>query len=346
MGSNENMSASDETILFATNRTMGDATDCVVSHKNTQFPITKVAFDLHENAPSPGVHFCERLSVNEYSILGRSQFFARLRKHSSQQVLLYIHGFDNLPEDTIFARTVRMQQLCNQHDPRLVVVVPLIWPCDNDIGALKDYWDDQKAADASESGFARMLEFFLGWRDDQSDVHTSCYKRVNIIAHSMGNRVLRGALENTSRRTTVEGLFRNIFMVAADVTNECLERKESGHVIPLACRNVTVYHANDDLALRASKVVNLMNSVVSRRLGHTGPERIGKTPANVYAIDCDDFNNTLDHPKGHSYFLTGNRSAHENDYPVLHHMLYAMRTGRVDANPITRSKRLSIDYRT
>lgn len=40
----------------------------------------------------------------------------------------------------------------------------MIWPCDNDFGALKDYRDDQKAADASAFAFGRVFEMFMKWR--------------------------------------------------------------------------------------------------------------------------------------------------------------------------------------
>ena len=66
-------------------------------------------------------------------------------------------------------------------------------------------------------------------------------------------------------------IFKNTFMVAADVVNETLQKSEAGELICHASRNVIVYHASDDLALRASKAANLKNKVASRRLGHTGP---------------------------------------------------------------------------
>lgn len=68
-----------------------------------------------------------------------------------------------------------------------------------------------------------------------------------------------------------------------------------------------VYHASDDLALHASKASNLNNKIASRRLGHTGPEDIDKTPKNVYSVDCGDVNNSYDLPKGHSYFRSGKK---------------------------------------
>ena len=130
-------------------------------------------------------------------------------------------------------------------------------------------------------------------------------------------------------------------MVAADVVNETLVPGESGRYISAACRNVTVYFASDDWALRASKVTNLKSKIVSRRLGRTGPEDMSKVASNVYAVDCDDFNNTLDPPAGHSYFLT---DAAGHPSPVFPHLLRSLRTGRVHADPSTRTLILARSY--
>jgi len=53
---------------------------------------------------------------------------------------------------------------------------------------------------------------------------------------------------------------------------------------------------------RESKISYLKNKVASTRFGHTGPEEMKKVQANVYTIDCDNFNNKYDFPKGYSYF--------------------------------------------
>ena len=134
----------------------------------------------------------------------------------------------------------------------------------------------------------------------------SCMKRINVLAHSMGNRVLRETLANWAkydRNWKVPLIFRNTFLVAADIVNESLERGRTGEFISQASRNVSVYYASDDIALRASKVSNLKNKVTSRRLGHSGPENLGLLPRNIFFIDCDDVNTKYDLLKGHSYFL-------------------------------------------
>ena len=74
------------------------------------------------------------------------------------------------------------------------------------------------------------------------------------------------------------------------------QKGEKGELISHASRNVVVYFASDDLALRSSKVANLKNKIASRRLGHTGPENMTLTSANVYAVDCDDVNTAYDMP--------------------------------------------------
>ena len=328
-------------MLFVTNRRFQQGTSASLVHGATPTP-RRVDFDINDSEPSSSVHFCERTNDATYQEIFSAEFMQRLKASPANRLLLYIHAFNNLPADDIFPRAIVLQELCDGVRPKHIEVVPLIWPCDNDLGILKDYWDDQKAADASAIGFSRVLGKFLSWRDKQADVNDPCYKRINIIAHSMGNRVLRGTLESWARDYgPVQGLFRNIFMVAADVVNETLEKGNGGQFIPSACRNVTVYYASDDLALRSSKVSNLKNKIISRRLGHSGPEDMGKVPNNVYAIDCDDFNNTLDTPAGHTYFLCDDNG---NPSPVFNHMMRSMLTGRVDAKESTHTGILERNY--
>ncbi len=288
-------------------------------------------FDLENNASSNSVFFCERLKKNEYKEIGSIGFLTRLKKSKYRQILIYIHGFSNMPEDA-FAGAEEFSRLCSKQKKREVLVIPLIWPCDNDLGVVKDYWDDQKAADQSGLPFARVLEKFLAWRSSQehNPAEDPCLKRINVLAHSMGNRVLRETLTVWNKYDLPQGvplIFRNTFLVAADVVNETLHEGQKGEVICHASRNVVVYHASDDLALRASKISNLKNKIASRRLGHTGPEKMGETLPNVYSVDCDDVNNSYDRPKGHSYFRSGTKKGEPGN--VFKHIFSCLLSGRV-----------------
>lgn len=288
-------------------------------------------FDLGNNSSSRGFFCLERKRKNVHEEIGSQAMLSMLKASKYRQVLLYIHGFSNLPEDA-FARAEELQALCNRKKANEVLVVPIVWPCDNDLGIVKDYWDDQKAADQSAFAFARMLQKFMEWRSSAecNPADDPCLKRINMLAHSMGNRVLRQTLSNWFKYDQPHGLpllFRNTFLVAADILNESVHKGQDGELISHASRNVVVYYASDDLALRASKVSNLKNAEASRRLGHTGPEDMELTPKNVYAIDCDEVNTLYDRPKGHTYFGAGTKKGEPG--VVFDHIFQTMLSGRV-----------------
>jgi esterase/lipase superfamily enzyme len=211
-------------------------------------------FDLEENAPSNSVFFCTRLKKNTHREIGSEEFLNELKRSRYRQLLIYIHGFSNLPEE-VFSDVREFQTLCNKKKLNEVLVIPIIWPCDNDKGIVKDYWDDQKSGDMSAFSYARVLQKFLEWRSSEelNPEHDPCLKRMNMSAHSMGNRVLRETLATWSRYDLADGvplISRNTFLIAADIVNESLELGQRGEHICYSSRNVTVYHASDDMALR------------------------------------------------------------------------------------------------
>lgn len=322
-------------MLFVTNR---EPQGSIRTKANRAFK-----FDLKKNAPSNSVYCCERLGSDDYVELGSKAWLSRLRDSDAKQLLFFIHGFSNLPEPDIFPRAEKLQAYFDTKSAELnedvIQVVPIIWPCDDDPGIVKDYWDDQKSADMSAFSFARALQFFMKWRDDEPE-DSPCLKRINVLAHSMGNRVFRETLAVWDKYDLASGvplLFRNTILMAADIVNESLEEREKGRLISQCSRNVSVYFASDDLALRASKISNLKNKVASRRLGHTGPEDMRKTQSNVYAIDCDNFNNRYDPPKGHSYFL---EDENKNIGAVFEHLYKSIITGRVEVEDKERRKHI------
>lgn len=319
-------------MLFITNRVPHARHN---SHNGDSYP-RAFRFDLSRNAPTNAVFFCERTAKGDYQEVGHQALFKRLKTCNYRQILLFVHGYSQSPEEA-FADAASLQRLCDQMSQSSntdensstnvgktsgnstpqnntspseplneVLVVPIIWPCDNDIGRIRDYWDDEQAADMSAFSLRRLCQHFVAWQNSQDNA-PPCLKRINILTHSMGARVLRATLEAWRHYDLPQGvplLFRNVFLIAADVVNETLERGQKGEAISHAAGNVCVYYAADDLALRASKVVNLKNGIVSRRLGHTGPENWANTPNNVYAFDCDAINTAYDYPIGHSYFLS------------------------------------------
>jgi esterase/lipase superfamily enzyme len=321
-------------MLFITNRAINESLELQIGRK--------ITFDSANNQSGQSIYFCRRNGANDYTEIGSANLLEELRVSPAEQILVYIHGFNNQPEDDIFPRAQVLQGLFDSAQKSLVLVLPLIWPCNDHIGVIRDYYFDEDAADASAFAFARLLEKFIVWQEKNSnDGVPSCLKRINVLAHSMGNRVFRGTMERWGGYKCsgeVPLLFRNSFLIAADIANESLERGNKGDFICQSSRNVTVYFAADDLALRASKVANdgnVVNRRTTRRLGHSGPENPDLLPRNVYMVDCDEINNVYDSPKGHSYFLKDDKG---QPGLVFQHILNSVRTGRVDADPVMRSK--------
>ncbi|MHC4268410.1 MAG: alpha/beta hydrolase [Planctomycetota bacterium] len=319
-------------MLFITNRAINEDKKTV--------PGRKISFDINDNLSGQDVFFCERKGKDKYIELGNEQFFKKLKSSKAKQILIFIHGYSNLPEPHVFPRSSMLQTLFDDKEKGLVKVIPMIWPCDNDFGALKDYWDDQRAADASAFAFSRVFGKFMEWREKGENIEDPCMKRINVLAHSMGNRVLRESVKawaKYDRNYNLPIIFRNSFLAAADVVNETLEPGKDGNLITQCSRNVTVYHASDDLALRASKITNIKNLIASRRLGHTGPENPKKMPKNVYSADCDDVNTIYDFPAGHSYFLNDEKESKKSKKiisgVVFNHIFNSIRTGRVKDGP-------------
>jgi esterase/lipase superfamily enzyme len=304
-------------MLFVTNRR-------IEGSRRSQ-PGRSIAFARDDQEPGASLYFCQRHGPGRYVELTALPFFSRLRRSRHRQLLFYVHGFSCQPEARVFPDALRLQALCDALEPGLAEVVAIVWPCDDDFGLVLDYWDDQQSATASGLALARVLGKFIAWRDRLGTEET-CLKHVNLVAHSMGNRVVEAALAAWAHDYgAVPALFRNLFMVAADVANDLFAPGRAGEVISSAARNVVVYHAADDFALRSSKVANVRHRVVRRRLGHTGPADLDRAPANVTAVDCDDFNGRYD-PFGHSYLLAdpaGRPGA------ALRHLVETMRGGRV-----------------
>ena len=96
-----------------------------------------------------------------------------------------------------------MQKFFNK-DSYKIKVVPFIWPCGDKLGIIRDYYGDQDSANASAIAFARMMAKFIDWQVKNQESEKPCLKRINILAHSMGNRVFRNSvsywLKNYSHR--------------------------------------------------------------------------------------------------------------------------------------------------
>lgn len=356
--------------LYATVRRLLDADGKPVDEPVPPQSPRPVRFALNDPRPYPTGCFCEYeredAGKHEQEAAGKQivpkRFLDRLWTAWNSQVLLYVHGTGG--PVTVFQENERLQKQCDRAEPGLVDVVPVLWPSPDrrtQTGGNDQDADPQPAPEGLDGpisvGVHDVLRTVLCSRDDQP---LASRKRISVLAHGAGTRVLRDALAPwADNASPLYGVFRNIFLVAPDIGQHTLETDRRGRCLSDAARNVTVYYANDDWAF--SSTVTRRPAAATRRLGQSGPADLSATAQNVYAVDCDDVyaidrGGVPAESDESPYFLAGSGGRgkpnpavsgdlddRETTGPVVTHLLHALRTGRVDAAPATRTRMLAPD---
>jgi esterase/lipase superfamily enzyme len=137
---------------------------------------------------------------------------------------------------------------------------------------------------------------------------------VHLIAHSMGNRALAGALQSllAESRAEIHSVFREIVLTAPDIDADIFRRDIAPRLANLPAR-VTLYASSADKALQASKTY------------HQYP-RAGDSAADmavIEKIDAIDATAVETGFLGHSYYAD-NRS-------VIADLFYLLREGKPPA---------------
>ncbi len=145
------------------------------------------------------------------------------------------------------------------------------------------YTFDEQNAEVSIPALREFLE----------DLSTrSGAKRIHIVAHSMGNRVLAGALRAMPPEARVKNkaMFREIVLAAPDIDSRVFETQVLPH-LEENTQHCTLYASSRDRALMMSRYFHNF-----QRLGETEPQLIVATGMDT--IDASLVDTSL---LGHSY---------------------------------------------
>ena len=221
------------------------------------------------------------------------------------QALVFIHGFNVSFEEA----AVRAAQLGVDLDVSGATAF-FSWPSR---GSLAAYTADEATIDASERAIADFL----------TDFGRRCgAERVDVIAHSMGNRGLLRSLQriaaDAERRSKVK--FGQIILAAPDVDRDLF--LDLAHLYPEFCDRCTLYASNRDVAVHASSWVHW-----GHRAGYFQPYTV---TAGVDTIAVPNFNVDL---LGHGYFAAAERLLHDM-WTILHHPTPPERRQGIDAMPL------------
>jgi len=216
----------------------------------------------------------------------RSEPSLDIEQLKDKKILLVVHGFNNSANEamqTYRSVTEHIAALRGANgDAFYDVVIGYLWPgYQNKL----DYYAAKKHACELKEKMEAHLRFL-----------SSIAAKVDVMAHSMGNRLVFEAL-NFPRKNDEKKLVQNFYSLAAAVNNESIEKKHKYFHSSKNCEDIFVFHSKQD------EVLEFLYTIAEwdRALGFEGVENLKKLPKNVQLIDCTTF------VTGHSqYFNASN----------------------------------------
>lgn len=234
------------------------------------------------------------------SKLGSKEVFASVRKamsNNSQDTIIYIHGYNVTFRQALRAAAQMKSNFESLNGGTGVNVVLFSWPSDGSMMPYIAYANDRQDAVASGPAFARgflkLAEFLRGATPEEA-----CEQRLHLVAHSMGNYVLRHALQEIVRQSPGRPprLFDQVFLMAADEDDDAFEQGHKLKFLPRVAKRVNVYFNNNDKAMAISDKTKGNPD----RLGDDGPRLPRSIPGKVSLVDCTG---TVTGVTQHSYYL-------------------------------------------
>jgi esterase/lipase superfamily enzyme len=225
------------------------------------------------------------------TLLGSESVFEGLRLRlieNESDLLLILHGYACTFQGAL-SNAAELKTLWGTRSVPLETAI-FSWPANGTVTPWLDYASDRDDARASAKAVARALERLLSYlrklkREDW------CRADIHLVAHSMGNYVLRNALQamlSDIGEKTLPRILKTVFLMAADEDNDALEDPKKLARLPELAESVQVYFARNDLALSISDV----SKGNPDRLGATGPRTLTSLPHKVTLIDCTDVSET------------------------------------------------------
>lgn len=210
---------------------------------------------------------------------GSTKLFDGLRgdmKTCGRDTILYVHGFNNNFEDSISEALELDRALGGAYN-----IVVYSWPSNGRL--VIGYYPDRHDAEVSGLGLARAFLKLRAFLSNMS-AEDACERKIHLIAHSMGNYVLRHALQKMQQ---VEGapptarLFDQVVLAAADEDADALEYPHKLANLSNLCNRLNIYFNQGDRAL----VVSDKLKGNPDRLGHDGPRHPHAVTQKTVLID-------------------------------------------------------------
>lgn len=239
--------------------------------------------------------------------LGSVAIMTRIRsiaRDEKKDILVFVHGFNHSFRESV-GRALQLKQWLADGGRDMVVVL-FAWPSTGGGVNHRAYRADRTWAKASGAALGRALLKARDFVRDNRD--RDCPVRIHLMAHSMGNHCLRAGIQSMLDEVgeAVPSLFDQVVLTAADDDDTTLSDPRGLAPLAKACRRITVYYNNQDLALKASDAIGNPD-----RLGQAGPEGARSLPRKIVPVNVSPVikrpqqgapAHWTDDPTGHQYY--------------------------------------------
>ncbi len=223
----------------------------------------------------------DQVAQAKSQLLSESEFLAgvnnQLERSRQKDLLVFVHGF-NVNFDAAVIRTAQIAL----DMPFNGALVAYCWPSQ---GGVFNYDDDEPINKASVAPFTEFLTALRAGVPAET--------RINVVVHSMGNRIVMEALSNLTEYqrpdTNDRKPFANVVLCAPDVGHGDFHIWAPGVV--RQAERVTLYANSGDTALIASKGLH-----AEHRAGDSEKLAIAD---GIETVDCSRIDFTF---MGHSYY--------------------------------------------
>ncbi len=253
---------------------------------------------LYSETEDPRKHF----TIKELSVLSREEMLRLVRERLGasssfkDQALVFIHGYNNSFDDALF-RTAQIS-----YDLKFDGAAFLYsWPSG---GGITSYPYDRESAQQSEQYLRNFLETVL---------KETGAKKVNIIAHSMGNQPLLQVLREFRRTNPDMARISQVILAAPDVDRDAFSYLADQ--IRGVAQGVTMYVSSNDFALG-----------VSRRFAG-GVPRAGDVPEGMGPVVVSGVD-TIDISSLSTEYLALNHSTYAEQTALIKDIEILLRTGQ------------------
>lgn len=210
-------------------------------------------------------------------ILGSRQILDEILRQPPGDIVFLVHGFANT-----FASSLEGAVEISAGLGRSVFL--FAWASAGDLG---QYMLDRQRAVPAGQALGRVFRIFMGWlRRLRAEGH-DCRRPIHLVAHSMGNFVLRHAVQ--SLHASLNGaeiplVLDQVILAAADEDADAFEKLDKLLPLASAARAISIYHTETDGGLTISDQYKGNPT----RLGHRGPANMNVIRDNIFAIDVTE----------------------------------------------------------